>query len=153
MTDNVTDIAPAAATAEPQFMVRAQYIKDFSFENPRAPQSLIPRDDKPALGVGVDINATRLTEDAYEVVLHINVKAEAANEVVFMVDLAYAGLFHISNVDQQRIETMMFIDCPQILFPFARRIVADATRDGGFPPLLMEPIDFYHLYQQRKKVA
>lgn len=139
------------ANNTPQFSLRAQYIKDLSFENPRAPQSLLPRAEKPSIGFSIDINAMRLSEDAYEVALHMTVKAEIENEPMFLVDLSYAGLFNVQHFAEQNVEQLLFIECPHLLFPFARRVIADATRDGGFPPLLLEPIDFSRLYQMRKE--
>lgn len=137
----------------PALMVRAQYIKDFSFENPKSPQSLLPKKEQPQLQVSVDINAQQISEDLYEVALKVNAKAMAENEPLFLVDLSYAGLFAIQNMTREQVQPMLFIDCPHIIFPFARRVIADATRDGGFPPLLLEPIDFRSLYQQRAPQA
>lgn len=131
-------------------MVRAQYIKDLSFENPGAPQSLMPKKEQPRLEVSVDINAQQVSDDLFEVALKISAKAEAEASPMFLVELSYAGLFAIENLTREQIEPLLFVDCPYIIFPFARRVVADATRDGGFPPLMLEPIDFHRLYAQRK---
>jgi preprotein translocase subunit SecB len=137
--------------AAPQFSLRAQYVKDLSFENPKAPLTLLPQQEKPAISFNIDINVTRLSDDAFEVALHTVSKAEIAGETMFLVDLTYAGLFNVQNIPQENFEPLLFIECPHIIFPFARRIIADATRDGGFPPLLLEPIDFARLYQLRKQ--
>ncbi len=142
-----------AQNTSPIFMVRAQYIKDFSFENPHSPQSLLPKKEQPKMDVTVDINAQQVSEDLYEVALKITAKAESEGAPLFLVDLSYAGLFAIQNMTREQVEPMLFVDCPHIIFPFARRVIADATRDGGFPPLLLEPIDFHRLYQQRKQKA
>lgn len=135
----------------PQFSLRAQYIKDFSFENPRAPLSLLPQQEKPAISFNIDINVTRLSDDAFEVALHTVSKAVIQNDTMFLVDLTYAGLFNVQNIPQEQMEPLLFIECPHLIFPFARRVIADATRDGGFPPLLLEPIDFPRLYLARKQ--
>lgn len=137
----------------PVFAVRAQYIKDFSFENPKSPHSLLPKKEQPKIDLAVDINAQQISEDLFEVALKISAKATCENEPLFLVDLSYAGLFAIQNLSKEQIEPLLFIDCPHIIFPFARRVIADASRDGGFPPLLMEPVDFRSLYAQRKPQA
>ncbi len=137
--------------AQPHFSLRTQYIKDFSFENPQSPQSLMPKNTPPKLEVSVDIRAQQLSEDAYEVVLHLAAGAKNEDQVMFVVDLSYAGLFTLQNLTREQIEPLLFVDCPHLIFPFARRVIADATRDGGFPPLLLEPMDFHRLYLQRKQ--
>jgi preprotein translocase subunit SecB len=141
---------PQTPNLQQSFIVKGQYIKDLSFENPHAPQSLIPTNNKPAIDVNVDLKAQKLQEDIYEMTLHINVHAVSADNTLFMIDLAYAGIFHLSNIPADRIEPLVLIDCPFVLFPFARRVVADITRDGGFPPLMLDPIDFQALYLQNK---
>jgi preprotein translocase subunit SecB len=141
-------------TAQPHFSLRTQYIKDFSFENPNSPASLIPKNTPPKLSVNVDIKATQLSEDAFEVVLHLTADAAHEDQTMFIVDLAYGGLFSIQNLSREQIEPLLFVDCPFLLFPFARRVIADATRDGGFPPLMLEPMDFHRMYvQQREQKA
>jgi preprotein translocase subunit SecB len=139
-----------ATTNAPSFSVKGQYIKDLSFENPHAPQSLSASSTRPAIDVTVDLKAQRLQDDFYEMTLHVGVKATAENSTVFLVDLAYAGIFQIANVPEDRIEPLIMIDCPFVLFPFARRVIADVTRDGGFPPLMIDPIDFQSLYLQNR---
>lgn len=146
-----TKTSPSSSATDPVFAVRAQYIKDFSFENPNAPRSLMPKSEQPKLDVSVDLNAVQISEDLYEVVVHIQSKASAETDTLFMVDLSYAGLFAIQHLSREQIEPLLFVECPHIIFPFARRVIADATRDGGFPPLMLEPIDFHRLYQQRKQ--
>jgi len=134
----------------PSFMVKGQYIKDLSFENPHAPQSLNAVNNRPAIDVNVDLKAQRMADDLYEMTLHISAKASVDNNTLFLVDLAYAGIFQIANVPEDKIEHLIMIDCPFVLFPFARRVVADVTRDGGFPPLMLDPIDFHALYLQNR---
>jgi preprotein translocase subunit SecB len=137
----------------PGFMVRGQYIKDLSFENPNAPQSLVAGTGKPTIEVGIDLKAQRLQDDVYEMTLHITAKASADNGTLFLVELAYGGIFEVSNVPEDRLEPLIMIECPIVLFPFARRVIADVTRDGGFPPLMLDPIDFGALYLQNRARA
>lgn len=132
------------------FIVKGQYIKDLSFENPHAPQSLVATNAKPAIDVNVDLKAQKLQEGVYEMTLHIGARASAEGNTLFLVELAYAGIFQLSNIPADRIEPLMLIDCPFVLFPFARRVISDVTRDGGFPPLMLDPIDFHSLYLQNK---
>lgn len=143
------------ATAEnkaPSFIVKGQYVKDLSFENPNAPHSLLIAGNSPKIEVSVDLKAGKIQEDVYEMILHITAKSTTSDgKALFLVDLAYAGIFEISNVPEDRIEPLIMIDCPFVLFPFARRVISDVTRDGGFPPLMLDPIDFHSLYVQNKQ--
>jgi preprotein translocase subunit SecB len=133
----------------PQLNVLAQYIKDFSFENPNAPRSLMPSQQQPAINIQINVQAKPVAESDFEVELKIEGKAENGGIMMFSVDLSYAGVFRIQNVPQDSVHPIVMIECPRILFPFAREIVASAVRQGGFPPLLIDPIDFVGLYQQR----
>lgn len=138
-----------AANDAPQAGILAQYVKDLSFENPDAPQSLQDfGKDKPNIDISVNVNGARLGEEGYEVSLNITATAKSDDKKRFLVELVYAGLFGIRNMPQETLEPFLLIECPRLLFPFARRIIADVTRDGGFPPLLLEPIDFQGLYQK-----
>jgi preprotein translocase subunit SecB len=136
--------------AIPSVAINGQYVKDLSFENPNAPFSLTPPKSAPKIEVSLNLEAKALQENNYEVTLHINVKATADENSMFIVELAYAGLFTLVNIPDAEKEMVLLIHCPSLLFPFARRILSDATRDGGFQPLMLEPIDFATLYQQRK---
>lgn len=152
MAENETNAADGAATdgadAAPQAGVMAQYVKDLSFENPNAPQSFQPAGDtQPQIDVNVGVNGARIGEEAYEVQLKISATATVGDAKTFVVELVYAGLFGLRNVPEDVIQPFMLVQAPAILFPFARRVIADATRDGGYPPLLLEPIDFAGLYQ------
>jgi len=138
----------AAIPTTPQMNVLVQYIKDLSFENPNAPNSLSPRDSGPQLNINVSVNAKPLTASEFEVNLALTARAMHGTDVVFNVELMYSGIFRISNVAEEHLHPFVMIECPRILFPFARRIIADATTSGGFPPLLIDPIDFVALYQQ-----
>jgi len=141
------------AGEQPQIGIMGQYLKDFSFENPSAPQSLQDMTQtRPDINVNVNLNARRIGEEGYEVVLNITAKAELTEKNItgFVVEISYAGLFGVRNLPQENLEPFLLIECPRLLFPFARRIIADATRDGGFPPLLLDPIDFTALYQKHR---
>ncbi|WP_420407721.1 protein-export chaperone SecB [Hoeflea sp.] len=133
----------------PTLNVMAQYVKDLSFENPGAPKSLGPREKSPAININVNVNANPLSETEFDVVLTLNAEAKNDETVVFNVELVYGGVFRVANFPQEHMLPLLFIECPRILFPFARQIVADATRNGGFPPLLIDPIDFAQMFQQR----
>lgn len=149
-TPNGGEGGPEAAKQEPpRLAILAQYVKDLSFENPRAPQGLQTPDSRPEIHIKVDTKAQAMGEDRYEVVLDINIEAKSAEQPVFMLELAYGGLFTVQNVPQDALQPVLMIECPRLLFPFARRVVADATRDGGFPPLMIDPIDFLSLFRKR----
>jgi preprotein translocase subunit SecB len=132
------------------FVVKGQYIKDLSFENPHAPHSLLATNNRPGIDVNVDLKAQKLQDDIYEMTLHISARAVDNGNTMFLVDLAYAGIFQFANIPADRVEPLILIDCPFVLFPFARRVIADVTRDGGFPPLMLDPIDFHALYLQNR---
>jgi len=129
--------------------VLAQYVKDLSFENPRAPLSLQPDQSSPAISININVNANPISETDFEVELKLVAQAGENDSLLFNVELLYAGIFRIENVPQEAVHPAVLIECPRLLFPFARAIVADATRNGGFPPLMMDPVDFAALYQQR----
>jgi preprotein translocase subunit SecB len=139
---------PQSTGTAPQLMVLAQYVKDLSFENPNAPKSLT-QNQQPQINVSVNVAANPMTGNDIEIALRIDGKAEAAGTVLFNVELEFAGVFRIVNVPQEQMHPLMMIECPRLLFPFAREIIANAVRNGGFPPLLLDPIDFVALYQQR----
>jgi preprotein translocase subunit SecB len=146
---------PAAAptaqpeqAAQPQLNVLAQYVKDLSFESPNSPQSLQGPGENPQLKVGVNVNAAPKGEEAYEVTLNLEVHAKSDNGVIYNVEMVYGGLFRLRGVPQNLLQPVLFVDCPTLLFPFLRRALADVIRDGGFPPLMLDPIDFARLYAQ-----
>ena len=145
--------APADQTNPPRLTVVSQYVKDLSFENPRAPRSLQPRETRPEIQIRVDVRAQQVEAERYEVSLQLHAEAKSGEETAFMVELTYAGLFGLLNIPQDSLQPLLLIECPRLLFPFARRVVADATRDGGFPPLLVDPIDFATLYRRRQQQA
>jgi preprotein translocase subunit SecB len=142
---------PQAGAQAPRLAILSQYIKDLSFENPRAPGSLESGRSRPEIQVRVDARAQDLGGERYEVIFQLHCEAKSSDGAVFMVELTYAGLFSLSNVPQDSLQPVLLIECPRLLFPFARRIVADVTRDGGFPPLMIDPIDFVTLYRRRQE--
>jgi preprotein translocase subunit SecB len=144
---NGGDQAPQGAG--PQLSVLAQYTKDFSFENPNAPRSLQPSQQQPSINLQINVNANTLAGNDVEVELKIDGKAEVGDTVLFAFDLVYAGVFRIQNVPQNELHPVIMIECPRLLFPFARELVASAVRNGGFPPLMIDPIDFVGLYRQK----
>ena len=140
--------APPEAAPPPQLNVLAQYTKDLSFENPNAPASLAPQAQQPAINIQINVSANNIAENEFEVTLSVEGKAENAGKVMFSFDLAYAGVFRIVNVPKENLHPLVMIECPRLLFPFAREIIATSVRDGGFPPLMLDPVDFVGLYRQ-----
>ncbi|PLX38755.1 MAG: protein-export chaperone SecB [Hyphomicrobiales bacterium] len=139
--------ADAQHQAGPGMNILAQYIKDFSFENPNSPKSLQQRENTPPLNIHVNVNANPMGKDEFEVMLILQAKAGEGEDMLFNVEVTYAGMFRIQNVPEEHVHPFVLIECPRMLFPFARQIVADATRNGGFPPLMVDPIDFAALYR------
>lgn len=136
-------------SASPSLNILAQYTKDLSFENPGAPRSLQARDNAPAINIGVNVNANPLSDTDFDVVLSLNAEAKEGDKVVFAAELVYGGVFRITGFPQEHMLPVLFIECPRLLFPFARQIIADAVRNGGFPPLMIDPIDFAQMFSQR----
>ena len=129
--------------------ILGQYLKDLSFENPNAPQSLGVQLGQQEVAISVNVNARTLSPTDFEVELHIEAKASQQAKAVFVAELLYAGIFRLENIPQETLHPVVLIECPRMLFPFARQILAEATRSGGFPPLYLDPIDFAGLYQKR----
>lgn len=145
--------APAAdASGTRPYTINGQYIKDMSFENPKAPASLFGVKDKPNIDLSVDLKSQQVQDTAYEVTITITAKASAGDMVMFLADLSYAGIISVQGEPEKDVlQELLLVECPTVLFPFARRIISDMTRDGGFPPLMLEPIDFMALYKARQK--
>ena len=148
--------APVDAGAQPQpgFRILAQFVRDFSFENPLAPESL--RADAsglpPQIDIGVEMNARGRQDGLFEVDLKLSAQATRGDKVAFHVELLYGGLFALQGVQPQDIEPLLLIECPRYLFPFARQVIAQATSDGGFyPPFMVDPIDFAAIYVARQQ--
>ena len=133
----------------PPLMINTQYIKDMSFEAPTMPGvfSLLQK-QQPDIGINIDVNVQPLQESVYEVVLNIKAECKVGETVAFIMELSYGGLFSL-NVEPEHLQPVLLIECPRMLFPFARHIVSNATRDGGFPPLMVGPVDFVAMYQQQ----
>lgn len=157
MAENENDVSVEGvdAAAAPQAGVIAQYVKDLSFENPNAPENFSDENaQQPGIDVNVNVNGRKVSDEVYEVVLNVAVTAKKQDgNNVFVCELAYAGLFGLRNIPEEAMGPFMLVQAPTILFPFARRIIADATRDGGYPPLMLEPIDFMSLYQQQQQAG
>ncbi|MFC0633694.1 protein-export chaperone SecB [Brevundimonas balnearis] len=143
----------AGTPPAPGYRVLAQYVRDLSFENPRAPDSLRV-DGKPAIDMGVEMSAQGRPDNLFEVDIKLSIKASHADQALFHVELVYGGLFQLQGVREQDIEPMLLVECPRYLFPFAREIIAKQTADGGFyPPLMLEPLDFAAIYIARRQQA
>jgi preprotein translocase subunit SecB len=134
---------------QPVIHVLGQFLKDLSFENPGAPASLQPSSTTPKLNVNVNVNARPQSETDFEVELKLEANATRGDDTLFIVEVTYAGVFQVRNLPKEHVQPVLLIECPRLLFPFARQIVADATRQGGFPPLMIDPVDFAALYRQR----
>lgn len=139
----------AAAQAAPSLTILTQYVKDLSFENPDAPRSIGPRRAAPSINVGINVGVKPIEKDDYEVELRLEARATDEGKALFVAELAYAGVFRLANVPQDNLPPLLMIECPRLLFPFARQIIAEVTRNGGYPPLLIDPVDFTTLYRQR----
>jgi preprotein translocase subunit SecB len=137
----------------PQIGVLAQYVKDLSFENPNAPRSMAPSGQQPTINIQVNVDAKPMAATDFEVTLRLEGKAEAQGMLLFSFELVFAGAFRVQNVPAESLQPVVLIECPRLLFPFAREIVATAVRNGGFAPLLLDPIDFVSLYRQRLAAA
>lgn len=152
MSDTETQNAPAM----PPLAVNLQYVKDLSFEVPGAPAIYTNLRGAPQVGLNLDVQVKPLEDNVFEVTLAIRAEATetasngAVPRVVFLAELAYAGVFTLTGIPQESYEPVLLVECPRLLFPFARNILADITRDSGFPPVMMQPIDFVALWQARR---
>ncbi len=153
-TENNVEEAATGANEGIQIAILGQYIKDLSFENPTPAQTLQKlSEEQPSMDINVNLNAQGAGEDIYEVDLKITATAKAGDATAFVAELVYSGLFAAKNLPENTLQPFLMIEAPRQLFPFARRILSDVTRDGGFPPLMLEPIDFASLYQQQMEAA
>ena len=150
MSKEIKQDEPVNQEVPSSVAINGQYVKDLSFENPNAPFSLTQQASAPKIEVNLNLEAKSLPDNVFEVAMQITAKASVEENSLFVAELTYAGLFTLINVPEDQKEMILLIHCPSILFPFARRVLSDATRDGGFQPLMLDPIDFAALYQQRK---
>jgi preprotein translocase subunit SecB len=141
---------PDPAAGGPGVRVLAQYIKDLSFENPLAPDSLRAGPAQPQIDLGVELNAKGRPDGFFDIELKLTARAMRESDAVFHIELVYGGLFQVVGVSEQDLEPVLMIECPRYLFPFARRIIADLTGEGGFPPFMLEPLDFAGIYASRR---
>ena len=144
---------PPTGAAPPAVQVRVvgQYIKDLSFENPNVRKLLDGTGDKPNLRVEVNVKAAKIADNVFASAIEFKAQAVSQAGVIYDLELAYAGMFEVKGMPDQGLEAFLLINCPSLLFPFLGRIVADLTREGGFPPLLLDPIDFAGLFMQRQQ--
>lgn len=151
---DTTEQNEAAAEGEMQISILGQYIKDLSFENPTPAQTIQKlATEKPTMNINVNLNAQQIGEDIFEVDLKITATAKSNEETAFVAELLYSGLFGIKGLPEEQLQPFLMVEAPRQIFPFARRILSDVTRDGGFPPLMLEPIDFAGLYHQQLSQA
>jgi preprotein translocase subunit SecB len=141
-----TNGAPKPEAPQPRLQILTQYIRDVSFENIAVQKGLVS-EGKPDVRVAVNIDAQKRGDDRYEVALKVKVDSKLEEAQVFILELDYAGLFVIQNVPEEQLHPLLMIECPRLIFPFVRRIVGDLTRDGGYPALNLEMIDFLALYR------
>lgn len=133
-----------------QIGVSVQYIKDFSFECPNVPQIFAPTQNPPDIDMGVNVHTRPLADKTYEVLLMLKMEVRFDGKAAFIAELAYGGVFTLPAMPEDQLKLVLLIECPRILFPFARSVMANAVRDGGFPQILINPIDFAALYQANK---
>ena len=141
---------PQDGAMQPAIRILAQYVRDLSFENPRAPEALRAGAASPQIELGVQLDARGRDGGVFEVEMKLTAAARREAEAVFQIELVYAGLFQVVGVEQEDLEQVLMIECPRYLFPFARRLIADLSAEGGFPPLMLEPMDFAAIYLARK---
>jgi preprotein translocase subunit SecB len=145
MTDTTDGPAP-----NPRIGLLAQYLKDCSYENPNAPQSLSKDLPAPSIDVGMDVQVQPLGENRFEVALRTTATATRESDAVFVAEVLFAGVFELFDVPEEQIQPVCLVECPRLLFPFARRVLSDLTRDGGMPPILLDPVDFAALYERQQ---
>ena len=149
MTDDATTTPAGAPPTQPSLVLTTQYVKDLSFENPNAPETLSAAGLAPQVRVNVDVRSRQLAENQFEVTLHIKGEATIQDKQAFIVELAYAGVATLSNVQKEHVAGFLLIEAPRQLFPFARAVIAEAVRNGGYPPLMIQPIDFTDLFRRQ----
>lgn len=151
MAETTNGGAASGGETQRQLAINAQYVKDLSFENPRAPHSLLqpPAGTAPDLQVGVDVKAQGLTTDVYEVVMTLKVETKMASEILFVAELSYGAVVTLINTPQEDVAAALMVETPRLIFPYVRNIISEVTRDGGYTPLLLSPIDFGEVFRRR----
>jgi preprotein translocase subunit SecB len=144
-------MADDAETPQPTFNLVGQYIRDMSFENPGAPASVMNGGTSPSFNVGINVGVKKQSDDIYAVEITLNAKAERDKTVLFNVELIYGGIYRMKNIPENQLAPLLLVECPRLIFPFARQALATITQQGGFPPLMMEPVDFNAIYLQNLK--
>ena len=145
--ENSTGAASQQNATASSFAINAQYVKDLSFENPNIP-GLLKLEAEPSVEMNIDVKGSNLNNDFYEVVLTLSCKGTSGETTLFVAELSYASLISLNDVPEEQIQRILFVECPILMFPFARNIIADATRDGGYPPILMQPVDFQAIFDK-----
>src|SRR6202522_1537419 len=153
MANPVGNGAPEPNKTAPRFSVLTQYTKDFSFENPNAPRTLAAQQQSPKISLQINVNARQLGPGDFEESLMLEGGAGEGADALFKFELNYAGVFRVENIPAEQIQPLVMIEGPRLLFPFARQIIADSVRSGGYPPLYGDPVDFHALYMQRLPAA
>ncbi|MCD7058432.1 protein-export chaperone SecB [Pelagibacterium xiamenense] len=141
------------ATNTPSFAIVGQYIRDLSFENPNAPGSLVAAAQKPGSNVNINVQVKKQSDEVYASEIGINVKTEHEGKVVYAVELVYGGLFRVKNVPENQLGALLMVEAPRLIFPFARQVLAQTIQQGGFAPLMLEPVDFLSLYRRNLQAA
>ncbi len=143
--------AANTTNSAPSFSLIGQYIRDMSFENPGAPGSIMLGGPSPNFSVGINVGVKKQADDLYAVEITLNAKADREKNVLFNVELIYGGVFRMQNIPESDLAPLLLVECPRLIFPFARQVLATITQQGGFPPLMMEPVDFNAIYRQNLK--
>lgn len=148
MADDTQGAAAPQPGSAPSMNLVGQYIRDLSFENPGAPATLMSGGANPAFNVSISVGVKKQNDEIYAVELTLNAKANREETVLFNVELVYGGIFRLKNVPEAQMSPLLMVECPRLIFPFARQVLASVTQQGGFPPLMMEPVDFSAIYRQ-----
>ncbi len=147
MADDTSE-TPQATPPAPSYSMSGQYIRDLSFENPGAPASIMLGGTQPKFNVGINVGVKKQNDEIYGVEITLNAKADRDGTVLFQVELIYGGVYRVKDVPEAQLPALLMVECPRMLFPFARQLLATVTQQGGFPPLVMEPVDFGQIYLQ-----
>ncbi|WP_449393880.1 protein-export chaperone SecB [Devosia riboflavina] len=145
--ENLGAAAPEPGTA-PSMNLVGQYVRDLSFENPGAPGSIMAGGGNPAFNVSISVGVKKQSDELYAVELNLKAKANREETLLFNVELVYGGVFRLKNIPEAQLSGLLMVECPRLIFPFARQVLANVTQQGGFPPLMMEPVDFMAIYRQ-----